>query len=67
VFIGCSDIDDHIPVERVEESAAVLTRMGGNVTLRINPGLAHTVNADEIAHARQVVDRARRAPSPAET
>jgi phospholipase/carboxylesterase/glyoxalase family protein len=59
VFLGCSDVDDHIPLERVEESAAVLQGMGGDVTLRIYPGMGHTVNADEIGHARLVLDRAR--------
>jgi len=61
VFIGCSDVDEHIPLERVEESAAVLGRMGGDVTLRIYPGMGHHVNADEIGHARGVVDLARAA------
>jgi phospholipase/carboxylesterase len=59
VFLGCSDVDAHIPLERVEESAEVLTRMGGDVTLRIYPGMAHTVSADEIVHARRIVDLAR--------
>ena len=59
VFLGCSDIDEHIPLERVEESAAVLVRLGGDVTLRIYPGMGHSVNADEMDHARAVLDRAR--------
>lgn len=59
VFLGCSDVDAHIPKERVDESAAVLTRMGGDVTLRIYPGMGHTVNQDEIDHARRVIDAAR--------
>jgi phospholipase/carboxylesterase len=59
VFLGCSDVDDHIPRDRVEESAAVLKGMGGDVTLRIYPDMGHTVNADEIGHARAVIDRAR--------
>ena len=59
VFIGCSDVDTHIPLDRVEESAEVLTRFGGAVTLRIYKGMGHTVNADEILHARVVIDRAR--------
>jgi predicted esterase len=50
VFLGCSDRDPHIPKARVDESAAVLTRMGAAVTERIYPGMGHTVNADEIAH-----------------
>ena len=48
VFLGCSDIDAHIPVERVHESAAVFTRMDAQVDARIYPGMGHTVNADEI-------------------
>jgi predicted esterase len=59
VFLGCSDVDDHIPRERVDESAAMLEGMGGEVTLRIYPGMGHTVSADEIGHARAVIDRAR--------
>jgi predicted esterase len=60
IFIGCSDVDDHIPLERVEETGQVLTRMGGALELRIYPGMGHTVNADEIAFGRRVVDSARR-------
>ena len=48
VFLGCSDIDPHIPLERVNESAAVLTRMGAGVDKRIYPGMAHTIIAAEI-------------------
>lgn len=59
VFVGCSDVDDHIPLDRVEESARVLTGMGGDVTLRIYPGMGHTVNGDEIRHAQRIVDLAR--------
>jgi phospholipase/carboxylesterase len=50
VFLGCSDIDSHIPLARVHESRDVFARMGGAVTERIYPGMGHTVNADEIAH-----------------
>lgn len=49
VFLGCSDVDAHIPVERVRESSAVFTRMGGRVDERIYPGMGHTVIDDEIA------------------
>jgi predicted esterase len=57
VFLGCSDVDPHIPAARVSESAAVFTRMGAEVTTRIYPGMGHLVNDDEIAHARAVMDR----------
>lgn len=59
VFLGCSDVDEHIPLARVEESAGVLARMGGDVTLRIYPGMGHTVNQDELEHAGRVIDSAR--------
>ena len=49
VFLGCSDVDGHIPLARVNESRDVLTRMGAAVTERIYPGMGHTINADEIA------------------
>jgi predicted esterase len=56
VFLGCSDVDSHIPKERVEESAEVFKRMGADVTRRLYPGMGHTVNADEIEAARAIVD-----------
>ena len=48
VFLGCSDIDFHIPKERVEFSAEVLRKLGGNVTVRLYPRMGHTVNHDEV-------------------
>ena len=48
VFLGCSDVDFHIPKKRVEESTAVLQQLGGEVTMRLYPGMGHTVNQDEI-------------------
>ena len=56
VFLGCSDVDAHIPKQRVEESAAVFARMGADVTARLYPGMGHLVNDDEIAFARSVMD-----------
>jgi predicted esterase len=52
VFLGCSDVDPHIPLARVNESEAVFRRMGAEVTKRIYPGMGHLVNEDEIAFAR---------------
>lgn len=48
VFLGCSDIDPHIPKARVQESAGVLRQLGGNVTMRLYPRMGHTVNRDEL-------------------
>lgn len=55
IFLGCSDVDPHIPKERVELSAEVLQRLGGNVTMRLYPHLGHTVNADEIRFVREIM------------
>lgn len=57
VFLGCSDHDPHIPPERVEESAAEFGRIGGQVELRIYPGLGHTINKDELDHVQHIIDR----------
>jgi len=48
VFLGCSDVDPHIPLERVHESGDVFRRMGATVDERIYPRMGHTVNRDEI-------------------
>lgn len=48
VFLGCSDIDPHIPVERVLETAEVLARMGAAVDKRIYPQMGHTIVPSEI-------------------
>ena len=48
VFLGCSDQDPHIPLERVRESGEVFRRMDAKVDERIYPRMGHTVNRDEI-------------------
>ncbi len=48
VFLGCSDIDPHIPLERVNETADVFRTLGATVDERIYPRMGHTVNRDEL-------------------
>jgi len=48
VFVGCSDTDPHIPVERVHETTAAFRAVGAVVDERIYPGMPHTVNEDEL-------------------
>lgn len=48
VFLGCSDIDPHIPLDRVRESAEVFRRLRATVDERIYPRMGHTVNPDEL-------------------
>ena len=58
VFLGCSDVDGHIPAERVKETADVLRRLGGDVTMRLYPGMGHSINADEIAAVKAMLTAA---------
>ncbi len=55
VFLGCSDIDPHIPLERVRETAAVLGAIGAQVDERIYPGFGHSVNGDEVEAIRALL------------
>lgn len=55
VLLGCSDVDSHIPLVRVEESAAALRTLGAAVDTRIYPGMGHTINHDEIAAVRAML------------
>ena len=56
VFFGCSDVDSHVPAERVRESAEVCSKMHAQVTTKIYPGMGHLINDDEIAHAQALLD-----------
>lgn len=55
VFLGCSDIDPHIPLARVEQTAALLSGLGAAVDKRIYPGMAHTIIPDEIDAAQTLL------------
>ena len=48
IFIGCSDLDPHVPLDRVRESSLVLRRMGAAVDERIYAHMGHIINADEL-------------------
>jgi predicted esterase len=55
VFLGCSDVDPHIPAPRVVETAALLRRLGGDVDMRLYPGMGHTINEDELEAVRAMM------------
>ena len=55
-FLGCSDVDPYIGKDRVIEASEVFKRMGAEVTVRLYPGMAHTVSGDEIAAVRALVE-----------
>ena len=56
VFLGCSDVDFHVPKERVEQTAEVLRKLGGDVAERLYPNMEHTINHDEIDFVRGMMD-----------
>ena len=58
VFQSSGDPDPHVPWSRVEESTRVLMAMGARVTSRRYPGKPHSVSAEEVELARQLVEDA---------
>ena len=57
VFLGCSDVDPHIPLERVHDTTRVLGALDAVVDERIYPGMGHIVNADELEAVRSLIAR----------
>jgi predicted esterase len=57
LFLGSGDSDPNIPKRRVDEAARVFESLGAVVRKEIYPGLAHAMNADEIAKARELLAR----------
>ena len=54
-FLGCSDVDPHIPEERVHETTAVLEALGADVDERIYEGMGHGINDDEVEAVSEIV------------
>ena len=55
IFIGTSDPDFHVPVERVNETEILLKKMGASVTKKIYENMGHTISQDEINLANELV------------
>ena len=55
IFIGSSNPDPHVPVERVYETTKILKEMNAVVTLKIYNGMGHTISQDEIDTANNLV------------
>jgi phospholipase/carboxylesterase len=54
-FIGSSDPDPHVPVERVIESVTILQKMNAAVTHKIYPNMGHTISEDEIEKVNKLI------------
>jgi predicted esterase len=52
IFLGCSDIDPHIPLQRVNETEKIFRSLKAKVEKRIYAGMGHTINNDEINFMR---------------
>jgi phospholipase/carboxylesterase len=55
IFVGCGDVDSHIPIWRVHESTRVFRDLGASVTERVYPGMSHTINDDEIRQVTKLI------------
>ncbi|MFC7018903.1 MULTISPECIES: alpha/beta hydrolase [Haloarcula] len=55
VFVGCSDVDPHIPLERVQVTTEVFERLGVDVDERIYEGMGHGINEDELEYVAELV------------
>ncbi len=55
IFIGSSNPDPHIPVERVHATTNILKGMNGDVTEKIYENMGHTITQDEINLANELV------------
>jgi phospholipase/carboxylesterase len=55
VFIGTSDPDPHVPVERVHATVNILREMNAVVTEKVYANMGHTITEDEIAIVNEIV------------
>lgn len=55
VFIGTSNPDFHVPVERVQETVKIMEQMGARVSLKIYDGMPHTISQDEIDLTNELI------------
>jgi phospholipase/carboxylesterase len=55
VFIGTSDPDPHVPVERVQATKEVLQKMNAALTVKIYPNMGHTISQEEVDKANGLI------------
>jgi phospholipase/carboxylesterase len=55
VFIGTSNPDPHVPVERVYATANILKDKHADVTEKVYNNMGHTINEDEIDNANKLI------------
>jgi phospholipase/carboxylesterase len=55
IFIGSSNPDIHVPVERVYATTNVLRELGADVTEKLYDNMGHTINEDEIEMVKRII------------
>lgn len=55
IFIGTSDPDTHVPVERVRATEEVLRNMDAEVTVKIYKNMGHTITQEELDAADNLI------------
>jgi phospholipase/carboxylesterase len=55
VFLGTSDPDPHVPVERVYATCNIFKNMNAAVTEKVYSNMGHTINQDEIDHVNKII------------
>ena len=55
VFIGTSNPDPHVPVERVHATTGILRNMNAVVTEKVYNNMGHTISEDEINLANSLI------------
>lgn len=54
-ILGCSDVDPHIPLARVQATTRILTGLGAAVDETIYPGMGHGIVEDEVSRVRTLL------------
>lgn len=55
VFIGTSDPDFHVPVERVYATSNIMKDMNADVTEKVYSGMGHTISMEELNLANSLI------------
>jgi phospholipase/carboxylesterase len=55
VFLGTSNPDPHVPVERVYATSNILKKMNAKVTEKVYENMGHTINMDEIETVNNLI------------
>ena len=55
IFIGTSNPDPHVPVERVYATTNILKQMNAAVTEKVYANMGHIINKDEISNANNLI------------